>query len=874
MTQVIRPAMLEPVRWASAMPERRPFGPSLISLAVGLVRVASVQIVASRCGAEDRAVKDHCWFQSAIAIVCGCLLRAGIVSADIQTITVQPGWNLISLQLQPTDLLLTHVLEPIDGSYDEVWTYDALTSSWLGFQPGGIQTLSEIEGGIGYLIHIDEQIEDPISFEVVGQPLTAGIFLTTGWNLVGYISSLSLPFEDATCLLTEPGTIFATFDPIDDRWLFKSVDGPEYINVLTTIEPGVGYWIKVPSDTLWTCPLLQVVAPNDLDFGIGPETHLLRIRNIGSDTLTWSISSPEAWVTIDPAAGDTTTETDTVIVSVDWSLLEPGLTEGTLEVASNGGTAQLPVTATKAPLDGHYTGTAFPTTVNGQAVQLPRVRLAMDIRPGGTSAVITAESTPFFPRDIHLLGSGNGENIILGSTFTIPPNDAEGMNMFDVELVRSLALRGSRTGNNGIAGNQLGDYVETIELPGVDPVVIRGTFELSRLGDLDTYVCPPSNQCPIPDGEEHPMTSRRDNDRSVVDDVEVFGDGLPDDWEIRYGLNPQDPCDWTNDPDGDGRTNCQEYLDRTNPKVNDAQPEPVSISGTITEKGGGPVANVNVTLHIATVVLTQKTDASGTYSFEDLVPGYYALTFGPHPGFSFSPTVVNVTVSQGPFTQNVIGMRHTTPETVDFVGAPLEGDEPLTVQFVTLVSSDQMCVSECENDEDCGNPCSLCADGWCKVPPQDFWFWNFGDGGTSLERDPLHTYETRGEYTVSLITNVAPQLVKPAYVHVGPPKESPIRLARSALAILGGHPVPCEIAEDCDDGYLCTADSCDAGFCTSTWIDCPEGQSCEFSSGVCVEEGGISPPSTIVQAVIGMHVTDADEPSASENYQLWVDDVP
>ena len=37
-------------------------------------------------------------------------------------------------------------------------------------------------------------------------------------------------------------------------------------------------------------------------------------------------------------------------------------------------------------------------------------------------------------------------------------------------------------------------------------------------------------------------------------------DGMPDDWEKKAGLNPQDPKDAAADQDGDGYTNIEEYL--------------------------------------------------------------------------------------------------------------------------------------------------------------------------------------------------------------------------------------------------------------------------------------------------------------------------
>ena len=43
------------------------------------------------------------------------------------------------------------------------------------------------------------------------------------------------------------------------------------------------------------------------------------------------------------------------------------------------------------------------------------------------------------------------------------------------------------------------------------------------------------------------------------------GDGLPDEWEIQYGLDPKDPADVNKDKDGDGFTNLEEFEAKTDP---------------------------------------------------------------------------------------------------------------------------------------------------------------------------------------------------------------------------------------------------------------------------------------------------------------------
>jgi hypothetical protein len=53
--------------------------------------------------------------------------------------------------------------------------------------------------------------------------------------------------------------------------------------------------------------------------------------------------------------------------------------------------------------------------------------------------------------------------------------------------------------------------------------------------------------------------------RSTAAPPDADGDGMPDEWERRFGLDPRDASDGPRDKDGDGYTNLEEYLNLTDP---------------------------------------------------------------------------------------------------------------------------------------------------------------------------------------------------------------------------------------------------------------------------------------------------------------------
>ncbi|MHC4598511.1 MAG: PKD domain-containing protein [Planctomycetota bacterium] len=118
------------------------------------------------------------------------------------------------------------------------------------------------------------------------------------------------------------------------------------------------------------------------------------------------------------------------------------------------------------------------------------------------------------------------------------------------------------------------------------------------------------------------------------------------------------------------------------------------------------------------------------------------------------PVTLTVTASSGSDTCIKPGyIIVTNPASIaDFVANPVTGTAPLQVQFTDLSSVSGTITA---------------------------WAWDFGDGNSSTQQDPLHTYNAVGTYTVSLTltTDQGPlNKVRNGYISVtqsGPPPPPP-----------------------------------------------------------------------------------------------------
>ena len=150
------------------------------------------------------------------------------------------GWNLISLPLHnETDMTVANIIdESLSGSYDELYTYDASTSSFVS-----LSSTDTMENGVGYFINMTAT--DTWSYS--GEPCESiEIVLSQGLNCVGWINETGSALPDALNSIDGDYNYVARWDANDPKYEVYDANAPlgvpEFID-FETMERGNGYWI-------------------------------------------------------------------------------------------------------------------------------------------------------------------------------------------------------------------------------------------------------------------------------------------------------------------------------------------------------------------------------------------------------------------------------------------------------------------------------------------------------------------------------------------------------------------------------------------------------------------------------------------------------
>jgi fibronectin type 3 domain-containing protein len=117
-------------------------------------------------------------------------------------------------------------------------------------------------------------------------------------------------------------------------------------------------------------------------------------------------------------------------------------------------------------------------------------------------------------------------------------------------------------------------YTDPDGITGTNTISIVGSpsnGSLSGSGETRTYT--PASGFTGQDSFTWKVNDGLDDSNTATVTIAVLadsdGDGMPDNWESQYGLDPSDPSDASADPDGDGASNLQEFIAGTDPNVAD-----------------------------------------------------------------------------------------------------------------------------------------------------------------------------------------------------------------------------------------------------------------------------------------------------------------
>lgn len=156
----------------------------------------------------------------------------------IQSISLEAGWNLVSFNVLPPNDSVSVIFSDILPVLLEVKN---TTRTYNPDLPDFLNSLHRIKITSGYWVNVTEAtVLDITGYPV--DPSSTPITLVSGWNLVAYLNRQDQNVE-TTSILIGPA-----LEEIKDMTTTFNPSLPGFLNTLSVLKTGSGYWMKVNSD--------------------------------------------------------------------------------------------------------------------------------------------------------------------------------------------------------------------------------------------------------------------------------------------------------------------------------------------------------------------------------------------------------------------------------------------------------------------------------------------------------------------------------------------------------------------------------------------------------------------------------------------------
>ena len=155
-----------------------------------------------------------------------------------QSLALNSGWNLKSLNVHPADMSPGSVFDTV---ISDVIQIKDLSQTYDPTLPDYINTLDLLEDGNAYWVNMSNSNTLDITAPAIDVSGTT-INLFSGWNLVGYVcqsaQDIELALDGIMSNIVQVKSLTETYDPAL----------PDYINTLDIMDSDIGYWINVSAD--------------------------------------------------------------------------------------------------------------------------------------------------------------------------------------------------------------------------------------------------------------------------------------------------------------------------------------------------------------------------------------------------------------------------------------------------------------------------------------------------------------------------------------------------------------------------------------------------------------------------------------------------
>jgi len=152
------------------------------------------------------------------------------------------GPNLVSIPLIQSNGSIEKVLQTVE--FDKAWSYDSSRNKWIWFMRSKPYKgeLTTVNRTIGLWVNVTMDCRLTVAGAV---PESTTIHLSDGWNLVGF-PSFDHSFTVSELYTTTGATRVETCDYSMPPYYLQM------LNETGVLEPGLGYWVRVEADTVWT----------------------------------------------------------------------------------------------------------------------------------------------------------------------------------------------------------------------------------------------------------------------------------------------------------------------------------------------------------------------------------------------------------------------------------------------------------------------------------------------------------------------------------------------------------------------------------------------------------------------------------------------